>query len=301
MPAVASTEKTTFRSGSEECSAVVVKPEGEGPFPCVVAAHGFGALKEGGPIRAVEYFAEHGYAGVAFDYRHWGESTGEPRELLDISLQHDDYRAAIEFARAMPDVDPEQIVLWGSSFSGGHIVEVAAGDPRVAAVISQAPHMNGIATLMGLPPVSSLKMTAAGLQDQAQALLGREPHYIPIVSAPGNGGVMSVEGALEGFSAIYDDDFEWSNRVAARIGLRVALYSPGRKASTLACPLLVLVCGEDEVTPPEPALKAAKEAPKGEIAAYAGLKHFSIYRGEPFERAMADQLEFLDRTLGSLG
>lgn len=298
MPAVAAnSEKTTFRSGGEACAAVVAMPEGEGPFPCVVAAHGFGALKEGGPIRAVEYLAEHGYAGVAFDYRHWGESTGQPRELLDISLQHDDYRAAIEFARGLPGVDPEKVVLWGSSFSGGHVVEVAAGDPRIAAVISQAPHMNGITTLMGLPPVSALRVTADGLRDQARALLGREPHYIPIVSAPGKGGVMSVAGAFEGFGAIYDEGFEWPNRVAARIGLRVALYSPGRKAPKLTCPLLVLVCGDDEVTPAEPAITAAKEAPQGEMQVYAGLKHFSIYRGAPFERAMADQLEFLNRSV----
>ena len=53
--------------------------------PCVVLAHGFGAVKEGGPVRMAERFAAEGYAGLAFDYRYFGESGGEPRQLLDIN------------------------------------------------------------------------------------------------------------------------------------------------------------------------------------------------------------------------
>lgn len=290
-------EKTSFRSGSADCAGVLVTPEGEGPFPCVVAAHGFGALKEGGPIRAVEYFAEHGYAGVAFDYRHWGESGGQPRQLLDIGSQHDDYRAAIAFARGLPEVDPDRIVLWGSSFSGGHVLAVAADDPRIAAVISQAPHMDGLATMKRVKPSVALKATVSGLRDQIGALAGRDPFYTQIVGEPGDQAVISGPGAIAEFASIYDEDFQWENKVAARIGLRIGLYSPGHKAGRLKCPLLVLICGEDLITPPEPAIKAAKEAPRGEMRVYAGQAHFPIYRGAPYERAMADQLEFLNRSL----
>jgi cephalosporin-C deacetylase-like acetyl esterase len=74
-----------------------------------------------------------------FDYRHFGASTGEPRQLLDIARQLDDYRAVIGWARGLDGVDPERIVLWGSSFSGGHALALAAADARIAAVISQAP------------------------------------------------------------------------------------------------------------------------------------------------------------------
>jgi len=290
-------EKTRFGSGSDECAAVVVRPEGEGLFPCVVAAHGFGALKEGGPVRAIEHFAGFGFAGVAFDYRHWGESGGEPRQLLDIERQHDDYRAAIAFARGLPDVDPDRIVLWGSSFSGGHVIAVAAGDPRIAAVISQAPHMDGVATMRRISPAVAAKATVAGLRDQIGALLGRDPHYVQIVGEPGDDAVLSGPGAIAEFATLYDEGFDWDNQIAARIGLRIGLYSPGRKAKRLGCPLLVLVCGEDLITPPEPAIKAAHEAPRGELQVYAGLPHFSIYRGQPYERAMGDQVEFLRRHL----
>ncbi len=88
-------EQLRFRSGDAECAAVLVRPEADGPVPCVVLGHGFGALKEGGPIRVAERYAEAGYAGLAFDYRHFGESGGEPRQLLDVGRQLDDWRAAV--------------------------------------------------------------------------------------------------------------------------------------------------------------------------------------------------------------
>ncbi len=94
----------------------------------MVLAHGFGALKEGGPIRTAERFAAEGFAGLAFDYRYFGESGGEPRQLLDVKRQLEDWRAAIAFARTLDGVDGERIGLWGSSYSGGHVMALAADD-----------------------------------------------------------------------------------------------------------------------------------------------------------------------------
>lgn len=299
MTGVAATlEQLRFRSGDAECAAVLVRPPGaDGPVPCVVLGHGFGALKEGGPIRTAERYAEAGYAGLAFDYRHFGESGGEPRQLLDIGRQHDDWRAAVEFARGLDGVDPEWIALWGSSFSGGHVIQIASEDDRIAAVISQVPHAGGPATLREAGVANLTRLTFAGMRDQLGALLGREPHYIGIVGAPGETAAMTSPDAKPGYFALYDEGFDWSNDVAARIVLRVATYSPGRRAKRVAAPLLVQVAMDDVVTPPEPALRAAAEAPRGELVSYAGLGHFDVYSGEHFERAVSDQLEFLRRNL----
>lgn len=266
-------------------------------MPCAVLGHGFGALKEGGPIRTAERYAEAGIAGLAFDYRHFGESGGEPRQLIDVQRQHEDWRAAIAFTRALDGVDPDRIVLWGTSFAGGHVIEVAAGDGRIAAAVSQMPHIDGIATLRVAGPANMARLTVAGLRDQAAALLGREPHYMRIVGPPGTTAAMTSPDAEPGYHAIYDDGFEWRNEVAARIALRLPLYRPGRRAPDVACPLLVQVAMDDVITPPEPALDAAAAAPRGELVSYAGLGHFDVYRGDPYERALADQLDFLRRHL----
>ena len=69
------------------------------------------------------------------------------------------------------------------------------------------------------------------------------------------------------------------------------LHRPGRRARDVRCPLLVQVAADDAITPPAPAIEAAVGAPRGELMTYAGLGHFDVYRGEPFERAVADQLD----------
>ena len=132
-----------FRSDGLECAAWLYTPEGEGPHPCVVMAHGFSAVREQRLDAYAERFAAAGMAVLVFDYRHFGASQGEPRQLLSIARQLADWRAAVAHARNLPDVDARRVAVWGSSFSGGHVVAVAAGDPAIAAVVSQAPFTDG--------------------------------------------------------------------------------------------------------------------------------------------------------------
>ena len=141
-----------FRSGEADCAGVSIRPATSEPAPCVVLAHGFGAVKEGGPIRSAERFAAAGFAALAFDYRHFGESGGEQRQLLSAKRQLEDWRAAIAHARTLDGVDPDRIGLWGSSYSGGHVIALAADDPSIKAAISQSPHTDGIRTLFNVGP-----------------------------------------------------------------------------------------------------------------------------------------------------
>ena len=288
-----------FRSGETECAGVFIRPAASGVVPCVVLGHGFGALKEGGPIRSAERFAEAGFAGLAFDYRYFGESGGEPRQLLDIKKQLSDWRAAIAHTRTLDGIDPERIALWGSSFSGGHVIMLAAEDRRIRAVISQAPHIDGIRTLARLGPANAARLTVAGVRDGVAALLGRGPVRIPLVGPPGTMAAMTTPDAESGYRSIYDEGFEWREDVAPRVALAMPLYRPGRRAADVECPMLVQVASNDLITPPGPAIEAAGQAPRGELAIYAGLEHFDIYRGEHFERAVTDQIDFLTRHMGA--
>ncbi|MDX6637806.1 MAG: uncharacterized protein QOJ01_1317, partial [Solirubrobacterales bacterium] len=207
--------------------------------PCVVMAHGFGALKDARLDAYAQRFAAAGYAALVFDYRHFGDSSGEPRNLVDVRRQHADWRAAIAFARGLEGVDPERIAIWGSSFGGGHVIAVAAGDPTLAAAISQVPHTNGIAALRAMSPKSAAGLTALGLADAASALLRRPPVYARIVGPPGSVAVMTAPDAQPGYEAIVPPGSKWHNDVAARIALKVAAYSPGKSAARVRCPLLV--------------------------------------------------------------
>jgi pimeloyl-ACP methyl ester carboxylesterase len=173
---------------------------------------------------------------------------------------------------------------------------VAAQDQRVAAVVSQCPFTDGVATLLALGATASLRLTVHGLRDQAAALTGGAPHYIPAVGPPGSLAVMTKPDAEPGMRALVPPDSVWENRVAARIALRVALYRPGLAAARIAAPVLGCVCDRDSLAPAERTVALISRAPQAQIERYP-IGHFDIYVGEDFERAVTDMVAFLTRHL----
>jgi uncharacterized protein len=288
-------EEIEFPSGEGGCCGWLYRVDADQPAPCVVMAHGFGAHKEARLDAFAERFASAGLAALVFDYRHFGDSTGTPRQLIDIDRQHEDWQAAVTHARGMGGMDPEQIALWGTSFSGGHVIWIAARDARVAAVVSQVPHTSGPATLRSAGLWRLARMTAAGIRDAVGSRFGRV-HRMPIVGPPGTLAAMTGDDAATAYPGMYPEGFEPDNSIPARILLPFGTYSPGREAKRVRCPLLVVVGDSDTITPPGPARKAATDAPRGELLSFPG-RHFDIYRGSDFEWAVEREVAFLTRTL----
>lgn len=255
---------------------------------CVVMGHGLSAVRDQRLPAYAERFAAAGLAVLLFDYRHFGASAGEPRQLLDIGRQLDDWRAAIAYARG----SYERVALFGSSFAGGHVIQLASEDGTLAAAVAQCPMTDGLLAVLKIPPLQSLKLTRAALQDQARALAGRPPKLIRAAGRPGELALMSSEDALPGMTRLAGPESSWRNAATARVGLRIPLYRPGRHAAKIACPLLVCICDEDTLVSVKAAAKVAERAPRGEVRHYP-IGHFDIYDGEWFERAVADQTEFL--------
>lgn len=290
-----SREEVRFRSADVDCAAWLYRPDSP-RGSCVVLAHGFAGVREARLDAYAERFAAAGHAALVFDYRHFGGSGGEPRLLIDIRRQRADWRAAIVFARALDGVDAERVVAWGTSFSGGHVIELAAEDARLGAAIAQSPLADGIAALRAAGAVDVARMTFAGLRDAARGLVGAAPRLMPVVGPPGTLAAMNSPDAEPGYRALFPPGHEWENRFAPRGTLMVPFFRPVRHAARVRAPLLVQVMTEDAVTPPAPAREAARRASRGELLEYPG-GHFDVYLGQPFERAIADQLSFLDRVL----
>ena len=286
-----------FLSGEDQLAGRLHSPaSSDPPHPAVVLGHGFGGTRVAGLDRYAEKFARGGMVALAFDYRGFGESGGRPRQLLSIRRQLDDWRAALEFAADHPMVDPERVALWGTSFSGGHVVRVAADNPRVAAVVSQVPFMDGLQTALRLPFISALKAAGLGLADLVKGgLLRRSPVTMPLVARPGRAAAMALDQAVEGIARLYGEH-PWENRVCARIGLAVPLYRPVRWAGRVRCPLLIQVGEHDTLTPPKPARKAAERAPRGEFRSHP-WGHFDFYFDEAFKVTSDEQVAFLRRHL----
>lgn len=289
-------EDVRFASGDAECGASFYRPEGEGPFPVIVLCHGLGAVREMRLGNYAERFAQAGIAALNFTYRHFGDSGGEPRQLLDIKKQHADIEAALDYVKTIRGVDPERVALFGTSFGGGHVIAVAARRDDVKAVIAQCPFTDGQASGFTLGPVSTAKVGAYAVADRAASLVGRGPVYAMLAGERGDPALMTAPDVVEGYFALVPEGMERDNRVAARVSLDITFYRPGRKMKDLTCPTLVCGCETDTVAPYKTTAKYASEAPNVELKSYP-FGHFDIYVGEPFEQANADQIEFLTRVL----
>jgi dienelactone hydrolase len=289
-------EDVWFNSGSDRISAWLYRPASDGDAPLLVMAHGLGAVRTMRLDAYAERFCEAGYACLVFDYRNFGDSEGAPRQLLDIRMQLQDWTVAVAYARTLSGIDPNRIGLWGTSFSGGHVIATAARLPGIAAVVAQCPFTDSVASLGAVDPLINARLTALAARDLIAARFGGTPVMVQTAGLPGEVALMTAPDAYPGFLGLVPDGVEMRNEVAARIGLKLLPYRPGRLAAKVPCPILFCVCETDTVAPPGPTRRYAATAPRGEIKLYPE-GHFEIYVGEAFERVLADQLEFLERNL----
>ena len=286
----------TFRSGEDRCAAWLYLPTGVVTPPIVILGHGLGATREMRLDAFAEEFAKAGIAALAFTYRHFGDSTGQPRQLLSIRKQLADWDAAIAHVKSRHDVDGRRIAVWGSSFGGGHSITVASRHPELLAAVSQCPFTDGLASAMALGPIAAAKSLPVLTRDLVAMVRGSEPAMIPLAAGPSSLALMNAPDALPGYQALVPPGLNFRNEVAARVIPTIMAYRPGRSARNVTMPILFCVSNTDSVTPPEDTLRYARSAPLGEIKTYdAG--HFDFYLGEPFDALVADQIEFLRRHL----
>jgi pimeloyl-ACP methyl ester carboxylesterase len=175
------------------------------------------------------------------------------------------------------------------------VLAVAAGDPQIVAVISQAPFTDGLAVIRQIPYRTLKRIGLAWALDLVAARLGAKPVHLRVIGRPGAVAIMAQPDAVPGFTALLDPDTRWSNEVTARALMPVVFFRPCRLAGRLSMPVLFCVCDGDLATPPGPSLQAARAAPRGELRRYP-YGHFDIYN-DP--QAKVDQVEFLRRVFGS--
>lgn len=288
----------SFQSGSNHCSAWFYAPS-KPDSPIVVLGIGLGSIKEMGLDGYARAFQDAGFAALAFDYRSFGESGGVPRNVIDVDAQLDDWRAAIGFARGCPGVDPDRVVVWGTSFGGGHALSLAADPPPgVVAAVAQCPFTDGIASAAATSPISSIRVGWRALRDLIAKAAGRPPVMVATSGPPHSAALMTAHDAESGFAALVPAEVQarFSNEVAARIGLSIIVYRPGRQAAKIAIPIFAAICLNDTVAPPRAAQRQIARAPQAEIKTY-DTGHFAIYLNPWHDRAVADQVAFMRRTV----
>lgn len=252
-----STQKSTstFRVGKRECAATLRVPEGDGPFPAILMVHGWGGVQDALTLPFYEPFQEAGFAVMTFDYAGWGASEGTPRNVINPWQREREVEGALRHLRDQTAVDPDRIVLWGTSFGGGHVVRVAAKHPELLGAITQVPMLDGMAAVKAVPPLRMLRFGVSALFDLVRGK--RNPYYVPVVAPPGEWASMDRDGAAEAMQKGLADLLEaegpeaatYDNRVAARSLLTMGAYRPFKSLRNVNVPILVVGATRDTVAP----------------------------------------------------
>ena len=272
----------TFPSRGLSCAGWLYVPEGAGDgerFPTVVMAHGFSAVKEMYLTRFAERFAEAGFAVLLFDYRYLGASEGAPRGQLFPWEQIEDYKDAITFARRQAEVDGERVGIWGTSYSGGHVLALGALDRRVKCVVSQVPLIDGWANLHRIV----VDEDAAGLLealrgDREGRFESGEVNYVPVVAEDRNCALPTAD-SYEWFTKTHEEMApSWENRVTMESIEQFLAYSPGTYISRISpTPLLMVVAENDVLTPTDLAVAAFERALQPKRLEIIPGGHFDAY------------------------
>jgi uncharacterized protein len=284
-----------FFSRGTRCAGTLYLPDAEKP-PVVVMGHGFAAERSFRLPAFAERFASKGIAAYLFDYRNFGDSDGEPRNLVSPRRHIQDFNAAIAHIRSLSEVNGSKLAIFGSSYGGGHVLVVAAKDPQVSAVISQVPFVNGLAYLLQHSPKYSVQGTYHGTRDIINMLLLRPPHLVPVISDSGPFACMNTPEAMPGYSAIIPEGSNWRNEVPARAGVTLAFYWPDIYASRIKCPVLMIGGETDTVVPYKAALRAAGRIKNCKTVSLP-VGHFEAYVGDTFEKVVEIEGDFLRETL----
>lgn len=263
-------------------------------IPCIVMNNGLGGTRDMLLEPYALRFCDAGYAVITYDYRHFGDSEGEPRQLYNIEKQINDCRGAIAFARNHPAINPSKIAVWGTSAGGSYGLYIAATDGHVAAVCAQVAGFDHseagkvIAQREGLGFILKLLMHAQ--RDKGRSRFNLSEHTVPIVGRPGSLAMSAAPGAFEGYSAIISPSFR--NQLCARAVLNSHWYDPVNFLDKVHCPVLIQAATHDNHCPVESAREAAKIIGQETQYIEYDTDHYSIYLSDEFDRAVNDQITF---------
>jgi cephalosporin-C deacetylase-like acetyl esterase len=263
-------------------------PEGPGPHPAITMAHGYAGVRDHGLERFARAFAEDGFVVLLHDHRGLGASDGEPRQDVDPWRQIADWRRAISYLESRPEVNPNRIGLWGTSYAGGHAIVLGATDRRLRTVVAQVPTISGYEQgLRRIPPDEVAALEDSFADDERRQFRGEPPARQAIVSAdPNVPASYRSQDAIDFYTQPAPDGV-WQNNVTVRSTRAARMYEPGAWITRVSpTPLLLIVALSDAITVTALALAAYERAlhPKKLITIPGG--HFDPYLSQ-FDKSSA--------------
>ncbi|EPL0952462.1 alpha/beta hydrolase [Acinetobacter baumannii] len=263
----------------------------------IIMAHGFAGLRQFKLIQYAQRFAQAGYAVILFDYRYWGGSTGKPREMISINSQLEDWKTMIQYASTCKFIDNRRIVLWGTSLSGGYALSLASELKNIQAIMVQIPYVDGAETAKLYPLQRYPQALKLSSQDYMGSKMGLNPKRLPVVDQY-KLCFMPTADSYYGYLSIVNPDYYWSGEVPARVFFNLMRYRPIQLVRQINIPVLFIAAQHDSLIPIESSREAATNIDPFVSYHEWDMKHFDIYHGSWFEKAVTTQLEFLHQHIG---
>lgn len=267
---------------------------GDAPGPALVMSHGFSATRAMALDDYAALFAAAGIGALVYDHRGLGASDGTPRQYIDPFVQTRDMLSAIDWLAACPQVDPDRIGLWGSSYSGGEVLVAGAMDARVRAVIANVPFVGEPGKTGGSFEALARAVRLAAFD--LDAMVGP----VPVVIEPGDErrALMPIPEATEWFLGIgRKPGTRWVNEVWRPTTDRAAAFDPALAVPHLHGPALFIAAKEDRLAPAAAARAAYALAGPGSDYVEVDGHHFTPYAGAALGEVAAITIDFLRRTL----
>lgn len=288
--------KSDFICNDVRCDGDLLLPERIENPPVIIMAHGLAAQKNFGLMAYAKRFVEANIAVFLFDYRTFGKSGGRHRQIVDPFHHLEDWKKAVSHVRTLKEIDSGKIALWGSSFSGGHVLVIASEDDNISAVVSQVPYISAVASIKTKKFSDAFLSTLYGGYDLIRSAIGMSPHYSPVIARPGSFAAMNSEESFDGYMAIVGEDTTWENKMSSRGFIKMAFYNPIRKAKKVKAPVLMIAGSDDSLIPLSATKKCAQKLPDGELFVLQ-CNHFAPYTGDIFLKHIDRQVAFFEKHL----
>lgn len=294
-------QNITFRSGQDMCAGWFYIPDearGDEKLSLIVMAHGLSGVKEQGLGEVAEIFSSAGYAVIVFDYRHFGDSSGEPRQQIFPLDMVEDYRNAITWACSQPYVDADRVGIWGTSLSGALATYTATVDPRVRAVAIQVPVIMSPSVRRSLDPAKWDKLRDMLIADRIARYETEEVKTIPVVAQGDGPCILPGMEAYEFFVGSQEMAPNWRNEVTLESLERFREFDPVSNIELMSDVAYLLIGGEKEHIIPMDVLQAAFDrVPEPKRMVMLPVGHFEVYEEPWLSKASNEARAWFDEHL----
>lgn len=291
MPEAGQRNEIEFDFNDKTIRGWIFEPDTPQPWPVIVMAHGFSGVKEQRLDWFADSFRQAGFAVLVFDFPNLGASDGEIRGDIDPEEQLAAFGAAITFVAGLDGIDPQRLGIWGTSYSGGHVLRLAATDRRVACAVAQVPHV-GISFDV---PAAIDEMFSA---ERARRASGEAPMMIPVVGGGGGMAALPTPDAELWANNLAEVAPAWRNEVTLSSVDRMLHYKPADQIEAIAPIPLMIVCAENDSLIPASLVHevfARAGEPKALVSINCG--HFDVYEPNFDEAVEPERAWFAEHLL----